>query len=32
MTDCFFISDLHGQTERYNTLFKKIEEEIPSAQ
>ena len=27
----FFVSDLHGSVERYNKLFEKIEEEIPTA-
>ena len=26
---CFFVSDLHGKKDRYNKLFRKIEEERP---
>jgi Icc-related predicted phosphoesterase len=28
---CFFVSDLHGKTERYDTLFSTAEEEKPDA-
>jgi len=28
---CFFVSDLHGHVDRYEKLFKKIEEERPLA-
>lgn len=28
---CFFVSDLHGKKDRYNKLFRKIEEEKPSS-
>ena len=31
MNECFFVSDLHGQIERYQKLFKLIEKEKPSA-
>ena len=31
MTNCFFVSDLHGQTPRYASLFSKIREEKPAA-
>lgn len=31
MTSCFFVSDLHGQVERYATLFRCIEAEPPAA-
>jgi Icc-related predicted phosphoesterase len=31
MATCFFVSDLHGQLERYRTLFRLIGEERPSA-
>lgn len=30
MTKCFFVSDLHGYTERYRKLFRVIEKEKPS--
>jgi Icc-related predicted phosphoesterase len=29
MTKCFFVSDLHGRTARYNTLFRLIADEKP---
>jgi Icc-related predicted phosphoesterase len=28
---CFFVTDLHGQVDRYHKLFRKIEEEKPEA-
>jgi len=31
MSFCFFVSDLHGNTERYKKLFQKISEEKPEA-
>ncbi|MGD8450186.1 MAG: metallophosphoesterase [Phycisphaerae bacterium] len=31
MPDCFFVSDLHGQLSRYQTLFQLIETQRPSA-
>jgi len=31
VTVCFFASDLHGQTERYETLWRAIERETPAA-
>lgn len=31
MTNCFFVSDLHGKTDRYQKLFSLIESEQPSA-
>ncbi len=31
MNKCFFVSDLHGKTSRYEKLFKKIATDIPSA-
>jgi len=31
MPVCFFVSDLHGKVDRYNKLFRKIDEERPSA-
>jgi Icc-related predicted phosphoesterase len=31
LTRCFFVSDLHGLSERYLRLFKAIEEECPAA-
>lgn len=31
MPTCFFVSDLHGQPDRYRALFRLIEEELPSA-
>jgi len=31
LTKCFFVSDLHGLSERYLKLFKVIEEECPAA-
>ena len=31
MNHCFFVSDLHGQTHRYETLFSKIKQEKPGA-
>jgi Icc-related predicted phosphoesterase len=31
MTQCFFVSDLHGQKSRYNKLFSRIKEEVPKA-
>jgi len=31
MNQCFFVSDLHGQTLRYEALFSKIKEEKPGA-
>lgn len=30
MTNCFFVSDLHGSVERYYKLFEKIKEELPN--
>jgi Icc-related predicted phosphoesterase len=30
-TTCFFVSDLHGHVERYQKLFKAMEEEQPYA-
>ncbi len=30
MTACFFVSDLHGQIERYEKLFKAIADEYPA--
>jgi len=31
MSLCFFVTDLHGRIDRYQKLFKKIEEEKPAA-
>ncbi len=31
MPECFFVSDLHGHTNRYALLFQRIEEEAPAA-
>lgn len=31
MSFCFFVTDLHGHPERYKKLFRKIEEEKPTA-
>jgi Icc-related predicted phosphoesterase len=31
MTRCFFVSDLHGRTSRYEKLFSRIEEAVPAA-
>jgi Icc-related predicted phosphoesterase len=31
MTRCFFVSDLHGRPERYRSLFRAIEAELPQA-
>ncbi len=31
MSSCFFVSDLHGHTDRYRTLFQLVGEELPSA-
>nr|NQU89824.1 metallophosphoesterase [Bacteroidota bacterium] len=31
MTDCFFVSDLHGKINRYQKLFSLIEKEKPDA-
>lgn len=31
MPDCFFVSDLHGKTGRYESLFPIVEEESPDA-
>ncbi|HER44396.1 MAG TPA: hypothetical protein ENO08_08050 [Candidatus Eisenbacteria bacterium] len=31
MTRCFFVSDLHGKTDRYGKLFHLIENEAPDA-
>jgi len=31
MSNCFFVSDLHGNESRYKNLFRKISEEKPSA-
>jgi Icc-related predicted phosphoesterase len=31
LTKCFFVSDLHGLSERYLKLFKAVEEECPAA-
>ncbi len=31
MTKCFFVSDLHGKINRYQTLFKEIEQQKPEA-
>ncbi len=31
MSNCFFVSDLHGGRERYSKLFSLIEKEIPEA-
>lgn len=31
MPSCFFVSDLHGSTDRYQTLFRLIEDERPDA-
>ena len=28
---CFFVSDLHGRIDRYNTLFEAIADEKPAA-
>ena len=28
---CFFVTDLHGRTKRWNKLFEKIEQEVPEA-
>lgn len=30
MTSCFFVTDLHGQTERYHKLFAAIANELPA--
>ena len=30
MINCFFVSDLHGNINRYQKLFAKIEEELPN--
>ena len=30
MTQCLFVSDLHGQPERYDKLWRAIEEETPA--
>ncbi|MHA1701892.1 MAG: metallophosphoesterase family protein [Promethearchaeota archaeon] len=30
MINCFFVSDLHGNIDRYQKLFAKIEEELPN--
>lgn len=31
MTECFFVSDLHGSLERYDKLFAAIEKDLPPA-
>jgi Icc-related predicted phosphoesterase len=31
MPSCFFVSDLHGNTDRYQKLFDRIKEETPDA-
>lgn len=31
MTDCFFVSDLHGKQSRYLSLFERIQAERPAA-
>ena len=31
MTHCFFVSDIHGQRERYEKLWQAIEATIPDA-
>ena len=31
MPNCFFVSDLHGQLDRYRALFRLIGEERPAA-
>ncbi len=31
MTSCFFVSDLHGQQDRYEKLFAAVEQERPAA-
>lgn len=31
MTDCFFVSDLHGRLDRYRTLFDAVESRRPRA-
>lgn len=31
MGDCFFVSDIHGKTERYGKLFHLITQELPEA-
>ncbi len=31
MSQCFFVSDLHGKVERYEELFKRIKQEKPIA-
>ena len=30
MINCFFVSDLHGNIDRYQKLFVKIEKELPN--
>lgn len=31
MTDCFFVSDLHGNLDRYQKLLRSIRDEVPEA-
>jgi Icc-related predicted phosphoesterase len=31
MVNCLFVSDLHGRPEKYHTLFRVIQQEIPEA-
>ena len=31
MTRCLFVSDLHGNLDRYSKLFKAVEEYLPDA-
>lgn len=30
MTQCFFVSDLHGQTDRYEKLWRAVEQDAPA--
>ncbi len=30
MINCFFVTDLHGDIDRYQKLFASIEEELPN--
>ena len=31
MNNCFFVSDLHGSTDRYHAFFQAVRDEKPSA-